>query len=254
MNILEKGTVRLLCSVVITAFVYGILWILTPQGENVETNRMLVMLGSKLPDGIIQAVTFLLFVYGILDIYRMNYRISSERDAFSLGLLPEKENWVLSVDDVNQLKLNVQQIEKSKKYYLTDLVKKCCTKYRLSKESSEVLALNDSQIDIYQSEMESEQSFIRYVAWAIPSVGFIGTVWGIGQSLELAKEAATQEGIKKITDALGVAFDTTLWALLLSIVLMYLIHGFQKKQDNFFASLKTHVIENLINRFYNKNS
>ena len=252
MNNLKNRGIRLIFSVVITAFVYGVLWMITPQGEGIEANRMLVMLGGKLPDGIIQEITFLLFVYGVLEIYTMNHRISCEIDAYTLKILPEKENWVLSTDDVNQLKLNVQQVEKTKKYYLTDLIKKCCTKYRLGKESSEVLALNDSQIDIYQSGMESEQSFIRYTAWAIPSVGFIGTVWGIGQSLDYAKEAATQEGIKKITDALGVAFDTTLWALILSIILMFLIHSFQKKQDTFFAEMKDYVIENLINRFYNK--
>lgn len=252
MKSLEKRAVRLFFSVVITAIVYGMMWVISLQVENESAYRILVLLGGRLPDGIIQAVTFLLFVYGMLEIFWMNYRISCEKDAYSLQLLPEKENWILSADDANQLKLNAQQIEKTKKYYLTDLVKKCCTKYRLSKESSEIIVLNDSQIDIYQTEMESEQSFIRYVAWAIPSVGFIGTVWGIGQSLELANEAATPEGIKKITNALGVAFDTTLWALVLSIILMYFIHSFQKKQDNFFASLKDHIIENLINRFYQK--
>ncbi|MDR2971639.1 MAG: MotA/TolQ/ExbB proton channel family protein [Bacteroidales bacterium] len=250
MNILKKRAVRLLFSIIISAIIYTAVWLITPQGENEEANRMLVMIGGKLYDGIIQAVTFLLFVYGMLEMFWINYRLNCEKDAYLLRLLPEKENWVLSTDDINQLKLNVQNIEKTRKYYLTDLVKKCCTKYRLSKEASEVIALNDSQIDIYQSEMESEQSFIRYAAWAIPSVGFIGTVYGIGKSLDLAKEAATQEGIKKITDALGVAFDTTLWALILIIILMYTIHSFQKKQDTFFANMKDYIIENLINRFY----
>jgi len=246
MNSFEKSSVRILVSVLLTAIVYGVMWAV----EGAAENRMLVMIGGRWPEGIIQALTFLLFVYGMMDMYRLNSRLSSEKDAYSLRLLPEKENWVLSVDDVNQIKLNVQKNEKSKKFYLTDIIKKCCTKYRLSKDSSEVLALADSQIGVYNAEIESEQSIIRYVAWAIPSVGFIGTVWGIGQSLDMAKEAATQEGIKKITEALGVAFDTTLWALLLSIILMFVIHRFQKKQDSFFAEMKDYIIENLINRFY----
>jgi len=251
MNILETRATRLFLSLIIAGIVYGIIWAITPQGENETANRMLVMLGGKLYNGgIIQAVTFLLFVYGMLEIYWLNYRITSERDAYTLHPLPEKENWVLSTDDVNQIKLNVQKTDKAKNFFLTDLIIKCCTKYRLGKESSEVLALADAQIDIYNTQIESEQSFIRYTAWAIPSVGFIGTVWGIGQSLDFAKEAATQEGIRKITDALGVAFDTTLWALILSIILMFLIHSFQKKQDRFFSEMKNYMIENLINRFY----
>jgi len=37
--------------------------------------------------------------------------------------------------------------------------------------------------------LESELSMIRYIAWAIPSVGFIGTVRGIGQALGQAHKA-----------------------------------------------------------------
>jgi chemotaxis protein MotA len=213
-------------------------------------SRILVMLGGVMPEGLIQGFTYLLFVFGMIEIYWLSNRATREKDAFSLHLLPEKENWVLSVEDINQLKLNVQQIEHSGKFYLTDLVKKCCTKYRLSKSSSEVLGLTDAQIRIYQSKMESEQSFIRYVAWAIPSVGFIGTVIGIAASLGYAKDASTPEGIEKVTSMLAVAFDTTLIALILSIFLMYAIHHLQKKQDDLFLRINDYVIENLINRFY----
>ena len=162
----------------------------------------------------------------------------------------EKENWVMDVDDVNQLKLNMQQIEHTNKYYLTDLIKKACIKYRLNKSSSEVLGLVESQVKIYNSNMESEQSFISYVAWAIPSVGFIGTVLGIAASLGYANQATTPEGIEKVTSMLAVAFDTTLVALVLSVILMYFIHYLHKKQDAFFARLSSYMIENLINRLY----
>jgi chemotaxis protein MotA len=215
-----------------------------------QPSRGLIMLGGVMPGGMIQGFTYLLFVFGMIEIFWLNNRATREKDAFSLHLLPEKENWVLSTEDINQLKLNVQQIEHSSKFYLTDLVKKCCAKYRLSKSSSEVLALTDAQIRIYQSEMESEQSFIRYVAWAIPSVGFIGTVIGIAASLGYTKDASTPEGIEKVTTMLAVAFDTTLVALVLSIFLMYAIHHLQKKQDDLFLHINDYVIENLINRFY----
>jgi len=250
MNILKNRPGRVLASVISTLIIYGVIWAVNSWGAGAEINRIVEMLGGRLPPGVIQAATFLLFVFGILEVFRLNSRITDEQAAYSLNLLPEKENWVLSADDVNKLKLQVQDIERSGKYYLTSLVRKCCTKYRLSRESSEALALADSQIDIYRAEMESEQSFIRYTLWAIPSVGFIGTVWGIGESLGLAHEASSREGIKKITQALGVAFDTTLWALVLCIILMYAVHCFQKRVDDFFIGMKDYVIENLINRLY----
>jgi biopolymer transport protein ExbB/TolQ len=66
---------------------------------------------------------------------------------------------------------------------------------------------------------ESELSIIRYIAWAIPSIGFIGTVRGIGNALAQAQQAVAGD-ITGVTENLGVAFNSTLIALLLSVLLM----------------------------------
>lgn len=239
--------VRIIISLVITAIVMVVLVSMT-SSEN--PSRILVMLGGTMPEGLIQGATYFLFIFGVLELLNVNNMITHEEDAFSAHLLPEKENWVLTPEDVNQLKLNMQQLEHSQKFLLSDLIKKASTKYRLSKSSSEVLGVVESQVKIYNSDMESEQSFIRYTAWAIPSVGFIGTVLGIAASLGYANEASTPEGINKVTSMLAVAFDTTLVALFLSIFLMFGIHYVQKRQDKLFSRMSSYMIENLINRFY----
>lgn len=244
---MDKRINRLITSVVLTMVLMAGLISVTPI-ENPP--RMLVMFGGTMPEGLIQGFTYFFFLFGILEIIAMLQRVTHERDAFSAHLLPEKENWILGSEDANQLKLNMQQLEHQQRFLLADLIKKACIKYRLSKSSSEVLELVDSQIRIYNAQFEGEQSFIRYTAWAIPSVGFIGTVLGIAASLGYANEASTPEGIAKVTSMLAVAFDTTLVALLLSIVLMYGIHYLQKRQDELFTQMNSYLIENLINRFY----
>lgn len=246
-DIMNNRAVRLLLSAVLTFFFMGILVVCTSEKD---PNRLLVMMGGTMPEGLIQGFTYFLFFFGICEVLWVSGKITHENDAFSAHLLPEKENWVLSADDVSQLKLNMQSLERSQKFYMTDLIKKACTKYRLSKSSSEVLDLVDAQVRIYQEELESEQSFIGYVAWAIPSVGFIGTVIGIAASLGYAGAVSTPEGITKVTDMLSVAFDTTLVALVLSIILMLGIHNIRKRQDSLFAHINAYLIENLINRFY----
>lgn len=238
---------RVVISAIITIVLMSLLCAVTPQ-EN--PSRILVLLGGTMPEGIIQGFTYFLFIFGILELFNVNNTITHEEDAFSANLLPEQENWVLDADDVNQIKLNMQRLEKTQKFLMTDLIKKACTKYRLSKSSSEALGVVDSQVKIYSSEMESEQSFISYTAWAIPSVGFIGTVLGIAASLGYANQASTPEGIEKVTSSLAVAFDTTLVALFLSIIMMWGIHYVQKRQDSLFARMNSYVIENLINRLY----
>lgn len=65
---------------------------------------------------------------------------------------------------------------------------------------------------------------VGFVMWALPSVGFIGTVVGISMALGdadlvvTAKGAAEQsDAINQVTSLLSVAFDTTLIALVCSI-------------------------------------
>lgn len=244
---IKKRIYRILLGLALAAALMLVLVLLTPEQN---PSRILVMLGGTLPEGLIQGVTYFLFFFGMLELLAVNNRITYEQDAFTAHLLPEKENWVLSTEDVAQLKLNMQQLEKTHRFLLTDLIKKACTKYQLSKSSSEVLGVVESQVRIYGADMESEQSFIKYTAWAIPSVGFIGTVLGIAASLGYAGEANTPEGINKVTSMLAVAFDTTLVALCLSIFLMLGIHAIQKKQDSLFSKMNAYMIENLINRFY----
>jgi len=87
--------------------------------------------------------------------------------------------------------------------------------------------------DICESEgerMESELSIIRYIAWAIPSVGFIGTVRGIGDALGQAHRAVEGD-ISGVTASLGVAFNSTFIALVISIVLMFFIQQLQLMQE-----------------------
>ncbi len=238
---------RLSISAIATALLMFMLIVMTPD-ENPP--RLFVMLGGTMPEGLIQGFTYFLFIWGMFEIMVIKSRLSVEEDAFVGHLLPEKENYIISAEDANQLKLNMQQVEHTQKFYLTDLIKKACTKYRLSKSSSEVLALADAQIKLYNAEIENEQTYINYISWAIPSVGFIGTVLGIAASLGYANEASTPEGIAKVTGMLAVAFDTTLVALVLSIMLMYQIHSLHKQQDELFTKMNNYIIENLVNRFY----
>jgi len=71
---------------------------------------------------------------------------------------------------------------------------------------------------------------VRYIAWAIPSIGFIGTVRGIGEALSQAHKAV-QGDIAGVTASLGVAFNSTFIALVISIFLMFIVHQLQLAQE-----------------------
>ena len=80
------------------------------------------------------------------------------------------------------------------------------------------------------SRLDSELSMVRYITWAIPSIGFIGTVRGIGLALGQAHEAM-QGNIAGVTASLGVAFNSTFIALLISMVVMFFMHQLQLIQE-----------------------
>jgi biopolymer transport protein ExbB/TolQ len=99
-----------------------------------------------------------------------------------------------------------------------------------------------------QSEAErldSEMSMVRYIAWAIPAIGFIGTVRGIGDALSQAHKAVGGD-ISGVTEGLGVAFNSTLIALLLSILLMFLVHQLQLAQERLVLDAETYLDGRLI--------
>jgi biopolymer transport protein ExbB/TolQ len=93
--------------------------------------------------------------------------------------------------------------------------------------------------------LDSELSMLRYVAWAIPAIGFIGTVRGIGDALGEAHKAVTGD-VSGVTAGLGTAFNSTLIALLISIVLMFLLHQLQLAQERLVLDSETYLDQHLI--------
>ncbi len=86
------------------------------------------------------------------------------------------------------------------------------------------------QCEMESERLESELSMVRYIAWAIPSIGFIGTVRGIGNALGQAYKAVEGD-ISGVTISLGVAFNSTFVALVLSIIIMFCLHQLQLSQE-----------------------
>ncbi len=237
-----------LCIAIAMQMAFMLLTMASPEGSFMH--RIWIMLGGTFPDGIIQGISYFLFFYGLFEIRRISRNVRKETKAFEMGLLPETEQFVLLPDDVAKLKLTMIDIDRKEKFMLVDLIKKACTKYRSSHSISETMELISKQAGINQRNAESEQSIIRYIAWAIPSVGFIGTVVGIAASLGAAKDAVSSAGIKKITDLMNIAFDTTLVALVLSLILMFFYHQIQEQVEKIHANMESYVLENLINRLY----
>ena len=75
--------------------------------------------------------------------------------------------------------------------------------------------------DVDAARASQGYGLVRFIVWAIPILGFLGTVIGI--TVAIASLSPTQlENISGVVAGLGTAFDTTATALGLSMVLMFL--------------------------------
>ena len=80
------------------------------------------------------------------------------------------------------------------------------------------------------NRLDSELAILRFSVWVTPALGFVGTVRGIGLALQGA-ELAVKGDTSAVTSGLGISFNSTLVALTLSIVLMYMLHEIQLAQE-----------------------
>ncbi len=102
-----------------------------------------------------------------------------------------------------------------------------------------------SVCDAESDRLDSELSMVRYIAWAIPAIGFIGTVRGIGDALAQAYKAVEGD-IAGVTTSLGVAFNSTFIALVISIVLMFLMHQLQLIQERLVLDTHSYADQRLL--------
>jgi biopolymer transport protein ExbB/TolQ len=94
---------------------------------------------------------------------------------------------------------------------------------------------------------------VRIIIWAIPMLGFLGTVVGITDALgnldanELANSLET--AITGLTGGLYVAFDTTAIALCFAMVLMFIQFGLDRWETQVLLAVDDRVAQELAGRF-----
>jgi biopolymer transport protein ExbB/TolQ len=99
--------------------------------------------------------------------------------------------------------------------------------------------------DAEADRLDSGFAMIRYIAWAIPAIGFVGTVRHISEALLQAHKAVTGD-ITNVTSSLGIAFNATFVALSLTIVLMFFLHQLQQTQEGFVHNTDHCIDQHLI--------
>ena len=192
-----------------------------------------------------QEICLILLVWGTFLIAAKCIEILKDRYLFSVDFLAADE---AQGQDLKSMLATLDDLPA--KVRETPLVRVLMSSIRRFVITNDVQNTSDAietSVEALALKLEAENSMIRYLIWAIPSIGFIGTVRGIGLALSQADQALAGD-IAGMTQSLGIAFNSTLVALLISIFLMFLLHQLQRLQDGLVVAAQEYCEKFLLNR------
>jgi biopolymer transport protein ExbB/TolQ len=178
-----------------------------------------------------QESCFILMFWALAIMGYKTVNILDERKLLEVDLVPVAEGMRILPEDTREFSRQVQQLpDENKRMLLPRALLNALQRFSSTRNIQDVATSTHTICESEADKLESELSMIRYISWAIPSIGFIGTVRGIGEALAQA-DKAVQGDIAGVTLSLGVAFNSTFIALLISIFLMFLVHQLQLVQE-----------------------
>ena len=205
----------------------------------------------------VQNVTHMLFAIGFGEALVRFYSARDARQQLDKGLLPEGP--ALGESGLVELHEHVKRDGAGNDRHLHRLIHRVVVQYNATGSVGESQAVLDSSIEYFQHEIALRYSMLRYLIWLLPTLGFIGTLVGISIALakagrlpDLEDPEALQTWINALTTNLGVAFYTTLVALTLSAVLVFLTSLATSREERALNNTGQYCLDNLINRLRNK--
>ncbi len=173
-------------------------------------------------------------------------KVSRERRLLDVELIPIAEGMRILPEDTREFARQVQSLPPDRQQMLIPrTLMNALRRFSTTRNVQDVSSSTHTIIESEYDRLESELSMIRYISWAIPSIGFIGTVRGIGEALAQA-DKAVQGDIAGVTQSLGVAFNSTFIALLISIFLMFLVYQLQLMQERLVFDAENYADDKLI--------
>tara|TARA_B100000586_G_C19976783_1_gene370209 strand:- start:16 stop:762 length:747 start_codon:yes stop_codon:yes gene_type:complete len=193
-----------------------------------------------------QEICFILMFWGCFLIFENYQTVLKNKYLFTVDLVEQKDETNFDPERIIT-KLDTELPSECNSSPLIQTLRMALWRYAGTKNVQNLSDAVESSLEALAIRQDSENSMIRYLIWAIPSIGFIGTVRGIGQALSMADKALAGD-ISGMTNSLGIAFNSTFVALLLSIFLMFLFHQLQRLQDSEILDTQAYCDKYLLGR------
>lgn len=193
-----------------------------------------------------QEACFILMFWALAIMGYKTVTVMRERQLLDRDLVPVAEGMRILPEDTREFARQIQALPQDRqRLLLPRAILNALQRFNSTRNVQDVASTTHTVCESEAERLDSELAMIRYIAWAIPSIGFIGTVRGIGEALAQA-DRAVEGDIAGVTQSLGVAFNSTFIALLISIFLMFLVHQLQAYQERLVFESEHYVDQKLI--------
>ena len=193
-----------------------------------------------------QEACFILLIWALAIMGYKGRRSMLEQRLLERRLLDIPEGTSILPQDAREYSRSLEALPEREQDYL--LPRTLLSALQRFATTGSIQAVSDTikeSCEVESDRLDSELSMVRYIAWAIPSIGFIGTVRGIGDALGQAYKAVEGD-ISGVTVSLGVAFNSTFVALVLSIIIMFCLHQLQLSQERLVLDCQRYADKRLL--------
>ena len=198
----------------------------------------------------VQNIMWVALFIGFGELFLRWSAASDEENQLKRGYLPT-DGRALDGDTLGRIKSGIMDRRFGRAAFLPRMISRTIDQYRMSGNEDQAISVLNSSLELYMHEIDLRYSMLRYLTWLIPSLGFIGTVMGIMFALQYAGVPANAEAddfLYQVTSRLGVAFTTTLLALIMSAVLVLAQSLVQNKEERALNEAGQYCLDNLILR------
>ena len=201
-----------------------------------------------------QDIMWAFFFVGLIQVRDRNNDIKKLGSYKEKHYLSDSFESIIDSDVLTEIIRSTKTEAKDKMGILPYMILQISLQFRTNKSIALTSDFLSKQLELFLHGVELRYNKLKYIIWLIPSLGFMGTVYGIGLAVSKLGEGSLDDPslLTNMAGSLGIAFNTTLLALVLSVILQYLTQHFEAKEEILINDFGKYILDNLINKLVEK--
>lgn len=184
-------------------------------------------------------------------------KLAFQRRALAFELVPPGASFALTPETALDVLAQLNAfVDEPKRFVLFNRIERALLNLRNVGDVSDVSEMLRAQAENDESQADASYGVLSGIVWAIPILGFIGTVIGLsgaigGFGAVLSADATPdtlRDGLAPVTANLGIAFDTTFVALVFALSIQLLVTLLRKEEDRFLDACRDYAHVNVISK------